>query len=168
MLTMLLVCAMCAGQSVKALSLRQKNHLHLDGGLSSLLLIPPVAASLKGKLSEMPMSKMAAEAIDPTAVNLEGYIIQRVSSDSSCNSWEIARLLQLNIGCTKTSYAEYFRFTATSTSEATLSFYTDSKCATTPTSYETITMGDCVLGMSYVYSSMKNAPQSNRPFAIVT
>jgi hypothetical protein len=164
MLTTILVCAMCAVQSVKAVSLRQKNPFASEGVLSNSLLLPRFAAFLESEPSEIPSSQMATKAIETAAVNLEGYIIQQVSSDSSCNPWYIAQSQQLNF-CSKESTGEYARLTATSTAEATLSYFTDSKCATTPTSYETFPLGGCGEdGVSFVYSTT-STPQSTRPFA---
>jgi hypothetical protein len=166
MLTIILVCAMCARQSVSAISLRQKNPFDLEGVLSDPLLIPPLAASLKSELSEMPTSKMATEAIDPAAVDLEGYIMIQTGGDSSCNSWEIAEPFSLNL-CYKRSDEEYTRYTATSTAQATQSTYTDSKCEITLISAVTLSLGGCDLGKRYVYSSTR-VPQSTRPFAKAT
>ena len=167
MLTTILFCAMCAGQSVKAVSLRQKNPFASEGVLSNSLLIPRFAAFLESEPSEISSSQMATKAIETAAVNLEGYIIQQASSDSSCSSLFIAQSQQLNF-CSKESTGEYTRLTATSTAEATQSYYTDSKCATTPTSYETKALGGCsVYGesfVSFVYSTT-STPQSTRPFA---
>ena len=170
MLTTILVCAMCAGQSVKAVSLRQKNPFASEGVLSNSLLISRFAAFLESEPSEIPSSQMATTAIETAAVNLEGYIIQRFSSDSSCNSLYIAQSHQLNF-CSKESTGEYTRLTATSTAEATKSYYTDSKCATTPKSYATTALGGCsVYGQSFesfVYSTT-STPQSTRPFAKIS
>ena len=110
---------------------------------------------------------MATKAIETAAVNLEGYIIQQASSDSSCNPWFIAESQQLNF-CYKDSTGEYARLTATSTAQATKSYYTDSKCATTPKSYETTALGGCSEnGESVVYSTT-STPQSTRPFAKIS
>jgi hypothetical protein len=166
MLTMLLVCAMCARQSVSAISLRERTTSDLEGVLSDSLPIPPLAASLKSELSEMPASKMTTEAIDPAAVNLEGYIMEQSGGDPSCNSWEIAQPFPLNL-CYKTSDGEYTRYTATSTAQATHSTYTDSKCEMSLISAVTLSLGGCDLGKRYVYSSTR-VPQSTRPFAKAT
>lgn len=155
MLATILVCALCAGQSVKAVSLRQKNPSASEGVLSN---------SLESEPSEITSSQMATTAIATAAVYLEGYVILQYSSDSSCNSLIYAESQQLNV-CSKESTEEYTRLTATSTAEATQSYYTDSKCATTPKSYATIALGGCsVTGKSLVYSTT-STPQSTRPFA---
>ena len=189
---MLLACALCVGQSVEAVSLRQKSRLDSEGALSDSSVLPPLAALLKSKLSEMPptTTSLAAVTAVPTttpstapsaaltttpsaaltavptnvAVGLSGYISRQISGNPSC-TWEIAQSLQLNY-CTKEPNV-YTRLTATSTTEATQFTYTDSKCATTPKSYETIPLGICSGGQRYVYSPTKT-PESTRPFAVVT
>jgi hypothetical protein len=170
MLTTILVCAMCAGLSVKAVSLRQKNSLGSKDVLSNSYLVPRLAALLESESSEMLSSQLATKAIKTAAIDLEGYIIERLSSDSSCNPWIYARSFHLNF-CSKESTGEYTRMTATSAAEATRNYYTDSKCATKPKSYETITLGGCdtsgLLGQSYVYSTT-SVPQSTLPFAKVS
>lgn len=182
MLTMLLVCALCAGKSVEAFSLKQKGLMDSEGVLSGSSVLRPLAALSKSKLSERRTSQSMTEATAaptaaripsaaptavPTAVTtgLSGYIILQLSGDSSC-TWEAATSQQLNY-CTMESDGEYTRLTATSTAEVTQTTYTDSKCATKPTSYETITLGTCILGHKFVYSPTKT-PESTRPFVQVT
>jgi hypothetical protein len=95
MLTVLLVYAMCAGQSVEAVSLRQKTPLDSEGVLSDSLLIPPLAA-IRSEVSELPSSQIASKAIDTAAAGLEGYIISRRSSVFECDLWTWAKSRQLN------------------------------------------------------------------------
>lgn len=164
MLAMLFVCAMCARQSVQAFSLKQKNSVDSAGVLSNTFLVPPpLATMLRSKASELPPSQVAIQAIKTAAANLEGYIhVKRSFSDLTCQNWDYFSTQQLN-SCHKEEGGEYTRITATSTNEANQNTYTDSKCATTPKSQETIVLGDCTLGMSYAYSSTK-VLTSSRPF----
>jgi hypothetical protein len=167
MLTVLLVCAMCAGQSAEAISLRQKTP-DSEGVLSNSLLIPPLASLLRSEVSELPPCQIATKAIETAAVGLEGYIVERISDAfTDCDLWRNAKSQKLN-SCTKDSGGEYIRLTATSTDEATQSYYTDSECATTPKSLGTIRLGGCSsFGYSYVYSST-SAPPSTPPFVKYT
>lgn len=163
MLAMLLICVMCARQSVHAFSLKQINSVDSVGLLSNSFLVPPLAALLRSKVSELPPSQIATKAIETAAVGLEGYIITKLSNDYSCNEWDLMETQQLN-SCRKERNGQYTRLTATSTEEVNENTYTDSKCATAPKSQKAIRLADCYFGISYVYSSVRVLPCS-RPFA---
>jgi hypothetical protein len=170
MLAAFLVCAMCAGQSVQADSLRQKTPIDSERVLSNSIFTPPLAALLRSAASALPPSQIASNAIDTAAVGLEGYLVARQSNSIfSCDLWTSATPQPLNT-CVKdeeSTNGEYIRYTAASTEEATQSYYTDSKCATAPKRQGSISLGDCSLfGYSVVYSST-SAPPSTRPFAKV-
>lgn len=167
MLIPLLFCAMCCGQSVKAVSLGQTNSFESGGVLSESLLIPPLASLLRSGVSELPPSMIATTPNVTAAVALEGYIVERHAGFFSCNLWVSAKSQQLN-SCSKGSNGEYIRLTATSTDQAIRSYYTDSKCATTPKSQGTIRLQACsIFGHTNVYSST-SAPPSPRPFVKIT
>jgi hypothetical protein len=170
MQTILLVCALCIGQSVSAVSLRQKDRFDSEGVVSNSLVMPRLADLLKSNPSQMlttSTSKMTTKAIEPLALGLDGYLILKKSKGLSCDAtWEAATSMPLN-KCIKAN-GEYLRYTATSTASATESRYTDSRCETTPNTSESFSLGKCSSnGFSYDYSST-NAPLSPRPFAVVT
>lgn len=173
MLIPLLFCAMCSGQSVKAVSLGQTNSFESGGVLSESQLIPPLASLLRSRVSELPPvsdvppSKIANTLNVTIAVALKGYIVERHAGFFSCNLWVSAKSQQLN-SCSKGSNGEYIRLTATSTDQAIRSFYTDSECATTPKSQGTIRLQACsIFGHTNVYSAT-SAPPSPRPFVKIT
>lgn len=167
MLTVLLLCAVCAGQSTKAVSLRQKKSSESERVLSDSLLTPPLAVFFRSEVPKLPPSQVAAKAIETAAVVLEGYVVTRYASTFSCDLWWAAESQRLNL-CTKGSDGLYSSLTATSTDEATKREYTDSKCATTPKSVAAIKFESCdLLGISVIYSST-SAPPSSRPFAKIS
>lgn len=165
MLTLLVVWAMCARYTA-SVSLRQSSPTDIHEGWSHSVNIPQVENFISKGLAESSTSVMVTEAIVLAAENLDGYFVQKTYSDSTCNVWNVARSMPLNY-CTTITSSNYSRMSATSNAAITVSFYSDSKCVTTPKSSKIIALGGCSGNYRAEYSST-SAPQSTRPFAKLT
>jgi hypothetical protein len=157
MLTVLLLCAMCASHSVSAVSLRQNDPSDSEEAWR-------VTSQLEGSsLADLPTSKMTTSAIERAAADLSGYYVQRNGTDLSCEIWDTVTFQPLNTCFRGSSDAEYLRITASSTTLGNMTYFVDSKCATVPIRSQPIPLGVCKKGFVSAYS-YTNAPQTTRPY----
>jgi hypothetical protein len=157
MLTVLLLCAMCASHCVSAVSLRQ---IHPFDSEEAWRVTPQLEES---SLTDLPISKMTTRAIELAAADLSGYYVQRNGTDLSCEIWDTVTFQPLNTCFRGSSDAEYLRITASSTTRGNMTYFSDSKCATVPIRSHPIPFGVCKKGFVNAYSTT-NAPQTTRPY----